>query len=109
MYIWGWYAKILTIPYKGKWVVWKRPKTPLHNIKMVTNVNCKIVGSLLQCKEAAMRPSSRTMTWWRKAGYINTQSPEATIVVDAVHNYIGNAVSIQLCSKIEVEAAEKLM
>ena len=72
-------------------------------------VNCKIVGSLLQCKEAAMRPSSWTMTWCRSAGYINTQGPEATIVVDAVHNYIGNAVSIQLCSKIEVEAAEKLM
>ena len=32
--IWGWYVKILTIPYRGGWVVWKRPKTPLRNIKM---------------------------------------------------------------------------
>ena len=32
--IWGWYVKILTVPYKGGWVVWKRPKTPLRNIKM---------------------------------------------------------------------------
>ena len=32
--IWGWYVKILTIPYRGRWVVWKRPKTPLRNIKM---------------------------------------------------------------------------
>ena len=30
----GWYVKILTIPYRGGWVVWKRPKTPLRNIKM---------------------------------------------------------------------------
>ena len=30
-----WHAKILTIPYRGSWVVWKRPKTPLRNIKMV--------------------------------------------------------------------------
>ena len=32
---WGWYVKILTIPYRGRWMVWKRPKTPLRNIKMV--------------------------------------------------------------------------
>ena len=32
--IWGWYVKILSIPYRGRWVVWKRPKTPLRNIKM---------------------------------------------------------------------------
>ena len=32
--IWRWYVKILTIPYMGGWVVWKRPKTPLRNIKM---------------------------------------------------------------------------
>ena len=32
--IWGWYIKILTIPYRGGWVVWKRLKTPLRNIKM---------------------------------------------------------------------------
>ena len=32
--IWGWYVKILTIPYRGGGVVWKRPKTPLRNIKM---------------------------------------------------------------------------
>ena len=32
--IWGWYVKILTIPYRGGWVVWKRPKTFLRNIKM---------------------------------------------------------------------------
>ena len=32
--IWGWYFKILTIPYRGGWVLWKRPKTPLRNIKM---------------------------------------------------------------------------
>ena len=32
--IWGWYVKILTIPYRGGWVVWKRSKTPLRNIKM---------------------------------------------------------------------------
>ena len=32
--IWGWYVKILTIPYSGRWVVWKRPKTPLRNIMM---------------------------------------------------------------------------
>ena len=35
--IWGWYVKILTIPYRGGWVVWKRPETPLRNIKMVPN------------------------------------------------------------------------
>ena len=35
--IWGWYVKILTIPYRGWWVVWKRPKTPLRNIKMGPN------------------------------------------------------------------------
>ena len=34
-HIWAWYAIILTIPYRGRWVVWKRPKTPLRNIKMV--------------------------------------------------------------------------
>ena len=33
--IWGWNAKILTFSYRGRWVVWKRPKTTLHNIKMV--------------------------------------------------------------------------
>ena len=33
----GWYVKILTIPYRGGWVVWKRPKTPLRNIKMAPN------------------------------------------------------------------------
>ena len=32
--IWGWCVKILTIPYRGGWVVRKRPKTPLRNIKM---------------------------------------------------------------------------
>ena len=32
--IWGWYVRILTTPYRGGWVVWKRPKTPLRNIKM---------------------------------------------------------------------------
>ena len=32
--IWAWYVKILTIPYRGGWVVWKRVKTPLCNIKM---------------------------------------------------------------------------
>jgi hypothetical protein len=32
--IWGWYVKILTIPYRGGWVVWKRPKITLRNIKM---------------------------------------------------------------------------
>ena len=31
--IWGWYVNILTIPYRGRWVVWKRPKKSLHNIK----------------------------------------------------------------------------
>ena len=31
------YVKILTIPYKGGWVVCKRPKTPLRNIKMAPN------------------------------------------------------------------------
>ena len=30
----GWYVKIITIPYRGGWVVCKRPKTPLRNIKM---------------------------------------------------------------------------
>ena len=33
----GWYVKMLTIPYRGGWVVWKRPKTPLRNIKMAPN------------------------------------------------------------------------
>ena len=36
----GWYLKILTIPYKGKWVVWRRPKTPLPNIKMDPTRKC---------------------------------------------------------------------
>ena len=30
-------VKILTIPYTGGWVAWKRPKTPLRNIKMAPN------------------------------------------------------------------------
>ena len=30
----GWYAKVLTFPYRGGCVVCKRSKTPLHNIKM---------------------------------------------------------------------------
>ena len=33
--IWGWYVKIFTIPYRGRWVVFNRPKTPFCNIKMV--------------------------------------------------------------------------
>ena len=37
--IWGWCVKILTIPYRGGWVVWKRPKTPLRNIKMAPNAS----------------------------------------------------------------------
>ena len=37
--IWGWFVKILTIPYRGGWVVWKRPKIPLRNIKMAPKVN----------------------------------------------------------------------
>ena len=37
--IWGWYVKILTIPYRGGWVVWKRAKTPLRNIKMAPNLD----------------------------------------------------------------------
>ena len=33
--IWGWYVKIFTIPYRGRLVVFNRPKTPFCNIKMV--------------------------------------------------------------------------
>ena len=36
--IWGRrFTKILTIPYRDRWVVCKRPKTPLRIIKMVPN------------------------------------------------------------------------
>ena len=38
--IWGWYVKILTIPYRGRWVVWKMPKTPLRNVKMAPYLLC---------------------------------------------------------------------
>ena len=31
-------VSILTIPYRGRWEVWKRLKTPLHNIKMVPSM-----------------------------------------------------------------------
>jgi hypothetical protein len=33
--IWGWYVKILTLPYRGGWVVWKRPKTPLQKTQIL--------------------------------------------------------------------------
>ena len=40
---WGWYVKMLTIPYivsyMGRWVVWKRPKTPLHSMKMAPKLD----------------------------------------------------------------------
>ena len=39
---WGCYVKILTIPYRGGWVVWKRSKTPLRNIKMAPYMNHNI-------------------------------------------------------------------
>ena len=45
-------VKILNIPYKGRWVVWKRPKTPLRNIKMVPYLS---LGELIQCARVSKR------------------------------------------------------
>ena len=47
--IWGWYTKILTIPYRGRWVIWKRPKTPLRNIKMAPNWIANIIKAPKGC------------------------------------------------------------
>ena len=63
----GWYVKILIIPYKGRWVVWKRPKTPLRNIKMAPNWY-----SILLITIKLILVNIGTLSYWYWAQFILT-------------------------------------
>ena len=64
----GWYVKILTIPYRGGWVVCKRPKTLLLNIKLAPYWKNQEINLLKRCFY------DQTFMWylWSKKKLTNT-------------------------------------
>ena len=58
----GWYVKIVTIPYRGRGVVWKRSKILLDNIKMGPLRKCDIRNLARAYLYLVLDPSANEIT-----------------------------------------------